>query len=391
MSEYLIFNIEANLACMIIFGIMLVRDWSSADKQERQIKYDHVLLSFIFYFISDFLWAAVLDGLIPKVRVSVVLTNFANFILMSLLTYMWLRYVMAVEHVPNRDRFIKKIAVLFPFVVSTLALIITYFAAPSILIGEDLELKIGYTIFLAAVPIIYIVAVLIYALRKAVRATSVFAKKKHYYIGFFPFILLTAGLFQMLVLPRIPVFCFASTIIMLIFYIQSMERQISIDPLTGLNNRGQLMRYISQDSNIKREGTKTFAVMLDVNDFKLINDSFGHAEGDSALKIVADSLGKVIKGCSFPVFLGRYGGDEFVIIAHPKEEAELDEMIRKIREEISEACEKNRTPYVLSIGAGYDEYLGGQDSMPKCMQRADYKLYLDKEYCKIQMRSGKPV
>ena len=149
------------------------------------------------------------------------------------------------------------------------------------------------------------------------------------------------------------------------------------------------MRYVSQENNIKREGNKTFAVMVDVNDFKIINDTFGHAEGDNALKIIADSLGKVVKGCSFPIFLGRYGGDEFVIIAHPKEEEELDEMIKNIRAKIQATCEEKNTPYELSIGVGYDEYLGGQDSMPKCMQRADYKLYLDKEYCKIQMRSGK--
>ncbi|MDO5491773.1 MAG: diguanylate cyclase [Bacillota bacterium] len=57
---------------------------------------------------------------------------------------------------------------------------------------------------------------------------------------------------------------------------------ISLDPLIQMNNRGQLQRYIDQDSNLYREGLKTYVIMIDVNDFKSIDDTFGHAEGDRA-------------------------------------------------------------------------------------------------------------
>ena len=174
---------------------------------------------------------------------------------------------------------------------------------------------------------------------------------------------------------------------MLIFYIREMEKQISIDPLTGLNNRGQLARYISQSSGAHKD-TATFILMIDINDFKRINDTFGHAEGDRALVIVADALKQIVDGRSFPTFLGRYGGDEFILIAHTLSEKEIDRMIAEIRERIKEDCFLRQTPYVVFVGVGYDK-IGGEesDTFQKCIARADDNLYLDKKNCKLNSQT----
>ena len=100
-----------------------------------------------------------------------------------------------------------------------------------------------------------------------------------------------------------------------------MESQISTDPLTKLNNRGQLHRYVSQEGNLRMEDRDTYIVMIDINDFKKINDTYGHWEGDSALVLLSGSITKVIRKRSMPIFLARYGGDEFILIAHPSDEA----------------------------------------------------------------------
>ena len=97
MSSYFIYYTEASIVCVIIFGIMLVWDLFSIDKQEKQIKYDHALIAFMLYFVSDALWAAVIAGMLPRNRFIVVTTNFLNCILMAAITYRWLIYVMAVE------------------------------------------------------------------------------------------------------------------------------------------------------------------------------------------------------------------------------------------------------------------------------------------------------
>ena len=193
-----------------------------------------------------------------------------------------------------------------------------------------------------------------------------------------PLMVVAGGLLQVFALRETPVFCFACTIFMIVFFINAMETQISTDPLTGLNNRGQLEHYTLQKSNLHREGRLTFVVMFDINDFKLINDTYGHAEGDQALIVVANSMRAAARKHAMPMFLARYGGDEFILIAHPTEAAQVDAMIRDIRGEIKAACAANGAPYTLSIGAGYSQLTGGEDTFQACAQRADENLYLDK-------------
>ncbi len=379
MASYFIYYTEASVVCVAIFAIMLIRDLCSIDKQEKQIKYDHALIAFMLYFISDAVWAAVIAGMLPRNRFTVISTNFVNCVLMAAITYTWLRYVMAVEQIPNRDTRRFKTVVLTPFVLSVGALVFAYLFAPGLLISSDLEQQPLYTVFQITVPIIYIVAVLVYTMKRAISEESPVEKKKHLFVGLFPLMVILGGLLQVLVLPETPIFCFSSALLMLIFYIHSIEAKISTDPLTLLNNRGQLLHYTAQKSSLFREGRLTVVVMFDINDFKLINDTYGHAEGDRALILVADSFREVLRNHSTPMFLARYGGDEFILIVHPFDESEVEALICELRERIATRCRLAGTPYTISIGAGFDTFSGKGDTFQKCMQRADEKLYEDKE------------
>lgn len=379
MSDYFIFYTESNIVCLIIFGIMLGHDLLRIDKQEKQIKYDRALIAFMCYFVADAFFSAFISGLLPHSLLIFVIINFANYIFMAAITYMWLQYVMAVEQAPHRNRPINKFAVIFPFLVSLVAMVIVYFAAPQFLFNENLKLQPGYYIFQLAVPIIYIVSIIVYTMRRAVKEKNPGGKRVHLYLGFFPLIIVIGGLVQVLFLPQTSIFCFCCTIFMLIFYIQSMETQISIDPLTNLNNKGQLLRYISQEANLHIENLRTYVIMIDVNDFKQINDRYGHAEGDNALIVIANSLRDVVSDHSMPIFLCRYGGDEFVLIAHPSQEEEIISLIEEIRSQIELQCKKYNLKYIVAIGAGYDELLSTEDTLPLCIQRADQKMYQDKK------------
>ena len=387
MSDYFIYYSSINLVGFIIFGIMLAHDRIGIDRQEKQLKYDRTLMAFMAYFLTDSVWCAVDSELLPNNTVTVLLTSFANYVVMTAITYTWLQYVMALEQLPKRNKPISQVAIITPFLVSVAVLIVTYFVAPGALIDEQLKTKPAFDVFLVCVPYIYIVAVIIYVAKKAMKEENAKEKRKHLYVGLIPVVTVIGGLMQMILMPELPIFCFSATILMLGFYIQSMDGQISTDPLTKLNNRGQLERYVSQSSNLRMEGRKTFVVMMDVNDFKKINDTYGHAEGDAALVIVAQSLVNVVKRHNFPLFLGRYGGDEFVLIIHTLDNEELESVVGEIRESVGEKCKEDEKPYVISMGIGFDELLGVQDTIQKCMQRADGKLYLDKEYCKLNGKS----
>ena len=386
MPPYFLHYLESNAVCVIIFGIMLSHNLLKQDRQEKQIKYDWTLVAFMGYFITDTVWAAVIAGVIPGTVALVSAVNFLDYLFMAAITFTWLRYAMAIEQVPGRDKPIKVFAILFPFIVSTVALIVLFAVAPDLLLDGTTKTKPLFSSFLVTVPIIYIIASLFYSLRRVKGETNPDEKRKHVYIGCFPLIVILGGMAQMLLLPEGALFCFCCTIFMLIFYIQAMEKQISVDPLTGLNNRGQLARYISQTSGLRKDGT-TYVLMIDINDFKRINDTLGHAEGDRAIVIVANALKRIVDARTFPTFLGRYGGDEFILIAHTASAPEIDLLIYEIRSRIKEDCYVQQVPYVVFVGVGFDKLEGDADTYQKCIARADDNLYIDKKSCKLNNRT----
>ncbi len=385
MSDYFIYYTSSNIVGVIIFGIMLAHDRLGVDKQEKQLKYDNVLIAFMLYFISDSVWAGVDSGLFPVNKFTVLGTNFFNFFLTSFITYTWIRYVMAVEQVPGRDRIGVRLVLGFPVMIAVLVPVIIYLINPAILIDENMKTTGLFDVFFVSIPYIYLICAIIYALRKALHENDPIEKKKHLYIGFFPLMVVVGGLMQILLMPTLPCFCYGCTVFMLIFFIQSIEDQVSTDPLTKLNNRAQLARYVSQGSNLWIEGRQTYIIMMDINYFKKINDTYGHSEGDKALIILSGALVQAVRSRNMPMFLGRYGGDEFIIIAHPFEEKEIEALKQSIRENVVSRCRKEKKEYTLSVGIGYERLMEKDDSFQKCIQRADEKLYLDKEKCKKEI------
>lgn len=379
MTQYFIYYAESSIICLIIFSVILIHDLMRIDRQEKQIRFDYALVSFMLYFISDTAWAAVISGIIPRTLTSATVANYFNCFFMALITYNWFMYALAVEKVGKRYTPMQKLTLAGPLIVSAVVSLLLYIFKPELLITEDLNTTALSTALLIAVPIIYIIAILIYTMRIARRTDDRAERWLHIRLGTLPLAIVFGGLLQVILLETIPIFCYCCTIVMIIFYIQSIESQISVDPLTGLNNRGQMQRYVSQESNLFREGLRTFVAMIDVNDFKHVNDVYGHAEGDRALVIIGDSLRQAAGAAGFPVLISRYGGDEFVIIIHCREE-NAPEMLRDtICTKIAENSKAAGIPYTISIAFGYDELSPYGETFAECLRRADDKSYLDKE------------
>ena len=381
MNNFAVYYIEANIVCILVFGILLLHNHFNIDRQEKQIRFDHVLIAFMLYFLADCFWAAMVGGIIPKTRFGVVLDTFLLYIFMCATVYYWLGYAMSYEQVPHRNRPINRFAVLFPFLVSTIVLILNYIVAPQTLIDDKLEVQPSFSVYISVVPDIYMAAILFYTIRRARKEENLIAKRKHLFIGFFPLIASINGLIETIFFPHVPIYCFTSMIMMLVFYIQSIMGQVSLDPLTGLNNRGQLVRYASQKSNLHQEGRQTVVIMMDVDNFKGINDTRGHAEGDKALVTIANAMKKVMNSRSMPSFLGRYGGDEFILIVQPFANRRAENGWRSWSEEIELIIQEMReevTKHGLAISAGYGELRSEENSIDNCIQRADKNLYQEK-------------
>lgn len=97
------------------------------------------------------------------------------------------------------------------------------------------------------------------------------------------------------------------------------------DSLTGIGNRMAYMEHISTIERAAKHEDRVFAVMIDLNGFKKINDTHGHHFGDITLKKAANVLCETFKGENYTTF--RIGGDEFAVIAKQVSSAELEEKI----------------------------------------------------------------
>ena len=192
------------------------------------------------------------------------------------------------------------------------------------------------------------------------------------------------GLFQILALGKIALHCFGVTASIFIMFLRFQDDQITNDLLTGLNNRYALDAYIEDKAKLYHEGKhgrmQLYLVMMDVNDFKSINDIYGHPEGDMALKTVAATLKKVGAAYKSNLFIARFGGDEFAAVFETSSERRVIELCNEIKNTLqTETAEKK---YCLTIGTGYSLYGGKAMSLASFYEEADKALYEDKDRMK---------
>lgn len=158
-----------------------------------------------------------------------------------------------------------------------------------------------------------------------------------------------------------------------------LRHSSTTDQLTGLYNRKFLDDFIDKTtSQILRSKNSYGILMLDIDFFKSVNDSYGHDVGDKVIKVLSD----VIKSCIRDSDLAfRYGGEEFLVMLFNCDAAKIDSVSNKIRtsfanQSISTNSGKN---FQKTLSIGYCSFPGDADSIWRCIKFADIALYEAKE------------
>ncbi|SMP64887.1 GGDEF domain-containing protein [Anoxynatronum buryatiense] len=150
---------------------------------------------------------------------------------------------------------------------------------------------------------------------------------------------------------------------------QTLMENAKKDGLTGAFNRISIMDFI--DERIRSNIQKPFAIlMFDIDKFKTINDNYGHVTGDNALRHLADTAGNVIRGEDR---LGRYGGDEFIILLPSLNLPEATMVAERMRERIKE---NSKPPFTISMGIAV--YPQDGTTVVSLIEQADRGLYKSK-------------
>lgn len=155
--------------------------------------------------------------------------------------------------------------------------------------------------------------------------------------------------------------------------IRRLSDEVSTDPLTQIaNRRGMLRAFEVEQSRMERNGGSLAVALLDVDNFKRLNDQLGHQAGDEALKFLSGT----VKGLLRPSdALARYGGEEFVILLPDTPVDEAQATVTRLQRRLSSQMFMHENQQVfITFSAGVTLYRQGE-AIEAALDRADEALY----------------
>lgn len=184
------------------------------------------------------------------------------------------------------------------------------------------------------------------------------------------------GMLVQMILPGTAIIAMVVTISLVGLYATNQSESAYIDRLSGVYNRRYLDDYLTglnENDKFKKIGKTITGIMLDMDKFKQINDTFGHHIGDDAIsqvgKILRENLGKMN-------FAARYGGDEFIIITPMLDSDSIEVLMQKLTDAANANNDSGEYPYELSFSYGYAQFtVGKEKDSDGFMKRMDDNMY----------------
>lgn len=365
----------AEINIFSIAVLLVIAFKSSMTEMEQPLK--NKLFSFSVWFVTaanvfDLLWK-LSNTKYWTLPLPVTLgINFMYFMCFGLSSYFWFLYseVTAKKDILRRARLIGEA---FPLFVLVGLLIVSMFNGCLFYFDENMEYHRG--------PLYYLQGILSYGYIgiASVKSLIEVGKKKNYShkeelftVASFSVPLLLCGAAQ-LFFQSAPVMTLGVSAAYLIVYINSLQILISIDSLTGLNNRRELLKHLEEKVLALKKDENLYFLFIDLDSFKQINDKYGHNEGDRALKAVASVLKSVCGRTGG--FCARYGGDEFAVVQVLETGGNIDDVRKEICELIERKSTEQALAYNISVSVGYAEYPKQAKNIQDLIYCADSDMY----------------
>lgn len=160
----------------------------------------------------------------------------------------------------------------------------------------------------------------------------------------------------------------------LTLYSSMLERMYIRDPLTNLyNRRGALGKAAELFETARSRGKKVFVLAADLDGLKVINDKYGHYEGDNAIVQVGNALNRVAKHREL---CARFGGDEFEVMAFNYSERFAEEYVKAVQDMLDGYNKVSNKPYTVSASCGYIvDTPKENETLEDFIRRADALMY----------------
>lgn len=346
---------EINIICIITLLMLFFNSKSSKNGSIDQKLFGALIISTISVLVFDACgW--IING-VPGdgAHIFNITANSLYFLLETVTGFIWLLYC---DYKINQDEIgMLRRASLYaiPLFINVISVIINLFNNWIFSVSADNLYVRGPLIYLHIIcTYFYLLVSFVITLKKA-RKIPNDNRNEFYYLAGFSAITVAASVVQMFFY-GITLIWVAGTLSIIMIYINVQNKLISTDPLTGINNRRRLRYYLDERFKTIPNDSKLYAVMIDIDNFKDINDKYGSSVGDKALLSTSEILKKV--NADNNNFLARTGADDFVIICLEKTPEDLTELINSIKKETAEfnRSKDKSSPFTLALSIGYSEY-----------------------------------
>lgn len=168
-----------------------------------------------------------------------------------------------------------------------------------------------------------------------------------------------------------------------------LERQAARDPLTGAMNRRAFFATAEPIlARSQRAPESMTLLVIDLDNFKIVNDTYGHAVGDEVLKQFVQVARSTLRGQDI---LARFGGEEFVILLPNTTPTQAMEGAERLRTAFSRSCAETGTLPAATVSIGLAGYQAGDDKLDDMIARADQALYAAKEHGRDRVEAYLPA
>jgi diguanylate cyclase (GGDEF)-like protein len=339
-----------NIGCLI-YALIIAMMTSLEIGNEAEVRtFRSIQLSFAGYLVTDTIW--MLGTHIDAIDIHVtIFMNAAGMIFIAFMTYFWFQYCELRLKQKYQDRLWFSILTVLP-VVAEIILHLISFSNGCVFYVKDGVFYHGPLYLVAnGFSAGYGVLVLIHVIWVLTHVTS--KEERHECRTMIFYVCIPIGAYMVdEFIPNTAIVAIACFTAYLLIFINLQRAEIYNDALTGLYNRRQADHLLNEAIGRAGEYNAFYLIMLDIDSFKEINDTYGHLYGDEVLKAVADALNRIadIRGRSFAA---RWGGDEFMMMIPANGIGSISEFLDRLDDEMPEMTPEDDVTMKVTVSAGW--------------------------------------
>ena len=368
---------EIYLICIIIMALVLFWTCRNEDSSLTGIWFKAVLVCFLVNFLSNFFFTVCRSHIAGSEGIRDLAFTLQTVYHISLISgvYAWCSYTAAELGTAALAKKRTNAVLLCVLLVPTISAFLNIWLKHLFYITESGSCVRGAGFHFEMLVLIGITAVYsVFVLARLRSESDPLKSSLLRLLSSFPLCLIAAWVLSFIG-ESVPVICVSISIEILCLYMGFFTQRISTDKLTQVNNRQNLISYI--DYKIAHHEDPVYLLLIDLDYLKMINDTYGHLEGDKALRGVASALKKCCGHIEKRPYIARYGGDEFIVVVETADASlpgKLCEDIRRTFKELS-----------MEAGAGYNASLSiGVAMLKEGMDHNDLIASADEEMYKIK-------